>query len=117
MFSNFDASWKELAAIVFAVIGSAAAVVTGDQTFGDLSTSDWLVIAGGVLGSGALVSFVSKVQAAKAIVAGLGAVVASLTAATVDSSAISTNEWLVAAGLGLGAFLAVYNVNGESTPA
>ena len=54
--------------------------------------------------------------ALKAVIAGVGAGIASLVSATVDGSSISTNEWLVAAGAFVGTFSLVYIVPNLNKP-
>lgn len=61
-----------------------------------------------------MIAYVNSVL--KAVVAGVGAGIASLVSATVDGSGISTNEWLVAAGAFVALFSATYIVPNSASP-
>lgn len=79
---------KALAAIVVSALGAlVVALGTGATDFGDISTQQWLVAAGAVLGSGGLVWLTENGPAApaiKAVMAFLSAGVASLVLALED---------------------------------
>ena len=103
-------NWKSAVAVVAAVIGAVAGVLVGDQTLSDIDFAGGLAILAAILGSGVVVAVVSKWQAGKAIAAALGVAVTSLTAAIATDSIVTTQEWLSAVAVALGAFVAVYSV-------
>ena len=91
---------KAVVATVVAAAGAlAVALGTGNaQGIGDLSTRDWLLTLGAILGSGGIVWFTENGSAApaiKAVVAFLSAGIASLIVA-LDDNLITQAEWLVA---------------------
>lgn len=79
---------KALAAIVVSALGAlTVALGTGATDFGDISTQQWLISLGAVLGSGGLVYLTENGPAApaiKAIMGFLSAGVASLVIALED---------------------------------
>ena len=79
---------KALAAVVVSALGAlVVALGTGATDFGDISTQQWLIAAGAVLGSGGLVWLTENgpyAPAIKAIMAFLSAGVASLVLALED---------------------------------
>ncbi len=105
---------KALLAIVVATVG---ALVTGlgtspQQSFSTLSTAQWLVAIGSILGSGGVVWFVENGPAhayIKTVVAFLSAGIASLVVALGDS-VITQAEWLTAFGAAVVATGLVFQV-------
>ena len=81
---------KAFAAVVVSALGAlVVALGTGATDFDDLSTQQWLIAAGAVLGSGGLVWLSENGPAApaiKAVMAFLSAGVASLVLALEDDS-------------------------------
>lgn len=49
---------KAVAAGLAALVGSLALVISGNETFADVSTLEWLIVAGHVLGSYGFVWYV-----------------------------------------------------------
>lgn len=90
---------KAIAAIVVSALGAlVVALGTGATDFGDISTQQWLIAAGAVLGSGGLVWFTENGPAAPAIKAVMGflsAGVASLVIA-LDDDVLTRAEQLTA---------------------
>lgn len=90
---------KALAAVVVSALGAlVVALGTGATDFGDISTQQWLIAAGAVLASGGMVWFTENGPAAptiKAIMAFLGAGIASLVIALEDD-ALTRAEQLTA---------------------
>jgi hypothetical protein len=46
---NWQYYIKATAAVLIVIVGALAAVIVGDMTFGDVTTSQWLVVAGAAL--------------------------------------------------------------------
>lgn len=90
---------KALAAVVVSALGAlVVALGTGATDFGDITTQQWLIAAGAVLGSGGLVWFAENGPAApavKAVLAFLSAGVASLVVA-LDDDVLTRAEQLTA---------------------
>jgi hypothetical protein len=90
---------KALTAIVVSALGAlVVALGTGATSFGDISTQQWLIAAGTVLGSGGLVWLTENGPAApaiKAVVAFLSAGVASLVIG-LDDGMLTNAEKLTA---------------------
>ena len=90
---------KALVAVVVSALGAlVVALGTGATDFGDISTQQWLIAAGAVLGSGGLVWLTENGPYAptiKAIMAFLSAGVSSLVLA-LDDSHLSRAEQLTA---------------------
>ena len=90
-------------AVIAVVVSAVGAIVTAlgtspEQSFHTLSTVQWLVAIGSVLGSGGIVWFVENGPAhtyIKTVVAFLSAGIASLVVALGDNH-ISQAEWLTA---------------------
>ena len=112
--------WKAL----LATVGIAVAAIGGtaiNSNIGDLTTGEWLQIAATVLGSGALVAVVTNVPgvlggAVKAIVAALGATVASLIVAYTPDSIISQGELLTALAAGIAILAGTYEQRDDAPP-
>lgn len=83
-------------ALLVAILAALATPLVGDTGFGDLTTQDWLVMLGTVLGSGALVAFVDNVPGVaggiiKAVVGASGTAVVVLVTANADG-VVTTGE-------------------------
>jgi hypothetical protein len=108
---------KYAKAIIAIVVATVGALVTGlgtspEHSFSTLSTTQWLVAIGSVLGSGGVVWFVENGPAhsyIKAVVAFLSAGIASLVVALGDN-VITQAEWLTAFGAAVVAVTAVFQV-------
>ena len=98
---------KALLAIVLAATGAIVTALEGDQT---ISVLEWVQIGLFVVGSGGVTWWVTKMQAAKAIVAGLAAALTVLYTAVQDDSIVTNNEWALVALAGLAALAAVYGI-------
>ena len=109
---------KALAAVVVSAIGAlTVALGTGATDFGDISTQQWLIAAGAVLGSGGLVWLTENGPAAPAIKAVMGflsAGVASLVLA-LDDDVLTRAEQLTAVGAAIVATGFVYQLSNRST--
>lgn len=98
---------KALVAVVGVALGSVATVLVGnDWSLDGIDTAGWLYIAGAVLGSGALVAFVTNVPgvlggAVKALLASAAAFVASLTAAYQVDGSLGPQDYLAAGSVAL----------------
>lgn len=107
---------KALAAVVVAAIGAlTVALGTGATDFGDISTQQWLISAGAVLGSGGLVWLTENGPAApaiKAVMAFLSAGIASLVLALEDDL-LSRAEQLTAVGAAIVATGFVYQLTNK----
>lgn len=92
---------KAIAAVVVSALGAlVVALGTGNTDFSNIDTQTWLIAGGTVLASGGLVWFTENVPGVaggiiKAVVAGLAAAVASLTAA-LDDDVLTRAEQLTA---------------------
>lgn len=90
---------KAIAAVIVSALGAlVVALGTGATDFGDISTQQWLIAAGAVLGSGGLVWFTENGPAApyiKALMGFLSAGVASLVIA-LDDDMLTRAEQLTA---------------------
>ena len=91
---------KAIIALVVAILAALTTALTGKTDFGDIDTQTWLIALGTVLASGALTCFVSNIAGVaggimKAVVASLGAAVASLVTA-LDDNALSREEQITA---------------------
>src|SRR4249920_504414 len=90
---------KALAAVVVSALGAVVvALGTGATDFGDISTQQWLIAAGAVLGSGGLVWLTENGPYAptiKAIIAFLSAGISSLVLG-LDDSHLTRAEQLTA---------------------
>lgn len=110
---------KALAALAVAIIAAlVTALGTGNTDFGDIDTQTWLIAAGSVLASGALVWFVENVPGVaggiiKAVVGGLTPAVAALTVA-LDDHMLTRAEQLTALSAFVVGLSAVYQV--KNTP-
>ena len=112
---------KAFVNVVIAIGGAlVVALGTGNTDIGDISTQAWLVAAGSVLGSGAVVWWAENGPAApaiKAALAFLSAGVASLAIAYSDFN-ITQAEWISAFCAAVVATTAVYQVtNTRPVPA
>lgn len=112
-----DQYFKALASLAVAIIAAlVTALGTGATDFSDIDTQTWLVAAGAVLASAALVWWVENIPGAaggiiKAVVAGLGASVAALVTA-LDDDVLTRVEQLTSLSAFLVALSAVYQVSG-----
>lgn len=110
---------KALAAIVVSALGAlVVALGTGATDFGDISTQQWLIAAGAVLGSGGLVWLTENGPAApaiKAVMAFLSAGVASLVLALEDD-VLTRAEQLTAVAAAIVATGFVYQLTNRPTP-
>lgn len=110
---------KALAAIVVSAIGAlVVALGTGATDFGDISTQNWLIAAGVVLGSGGAVWLTENGPAApaiKAVMAFLSAGIGSLVIA-LDDGVISRAEQLTALGAAIVATGFVYQLQNKPRP-
>lgn len=111
---------KALAAIVVSALGAlVVALGTGQTDFGDISTQQWLIAAGSVLGSGGLVWLTENGPAApaiKAIMAFLGAGVAALVLGLEDD-VLTWAEILTAISAAIVATGFVYQLPNKPEPA
>lgn len=111
---------KAVAALAMATLGALiTAVGVGDNSLGDLDGKTWLVAAGTIIGSGALVYVVENVLGvaggvAKAMQALGTSGIASLVVA-LDDGHISQGEWLTAASIAIAASGIVYQLPGPIT--
>lgn len=107
---------KALAAVVVSAIGAlTVALGTGATDFADISTQQWLIAAGAVLGSGGLVWLTENGPAApaiKAVMAFLSAGVASLVLALEDDL-LTRAEQLTAVGAAIVATGFVYQLTNK----
>ena len=107
---------KAIAAIVVSALGAlTVALGTGVTDFGDISTQQWLIAAGAVLGSGGMVFLTENGPAApaiKAVMAFLSAGVASLVIALEDD-VLSRAEQLTALSAAIVATGFVYQLRNE----
>jgi hypothetical protein len=103
-------------AIVVTLVAAGAAVYQALQGDDTISVQDGFVIALAILGSGGIVWYVSKAQAAKAFVGGLGVALGSLSLAISGDTVVTNAEWIGAAVAGLVAFQAVYWTPNEELP-
>jgi len=112
-----DQYFKAIVALAVAIIAAlVTALGTGTTSVGDIDTQTWLIAAGTILGSTALVAIVQNIHGVaggiiKAVVAGLGAAIASLVPA-LDDRVLSQVELLTALSAFLVALAAVYQVPG-----
>jgi hypothetical protein len=113
---------KALLAIVFSTAGALVTALgtSPQQNLSHLSTTDWLLAAGTILGSGGLVWLTQNVPgvlggAIKSIVAFLSAGVASLVVALSDNI-ITQGEWITAFSAAVVATGFVYQVANKPTP-
>lgn len=108
--------FKAIAAVVVSALGAlVVALGTGATDFGDISTQQWLIAAGAVLGSGGLVWFTENGPAAPAIKAVMGflsAGVASLVIA-LDDDVLTRAEQLTALSAAIVATGFVYQLRNE----
>lgn len=108
---------KALVAMVMSTLGALiVALGPGDNSLGDLDSKTWLIAAGTILGSGALVYVVENVfgvagGVAKALQAFGTTGIASLVVA-LDDGHISQVEMLIAASAAIAATGLVYQVQG-----
>lgn len=104
---------KALAAVAVSAIGAlVVALGTGATDFGDISTQQWLIAAGAVLGSGGLVWLTENgpyAPAIKAVMGLLSAGVASLVLALEDN-VLTRAEQLTAVGAAVVATGFVYQL-------
>jgi Na+/melibiose symporter-like transporter len=105
---------KALIAVVVSAVGALVTALgtSPQQSFSTLSTTQWLVAVGSVLGSGGVVWFVENGPAhayIKTVVAFLSAGIASLVVALGDG-VISQAEWLTAFGAAVVATGLVFQV-------
>ena len=107
---------KALAAVVVSALGAlVVALGTGATDFGDISTQQWLIALGAVVGSGGMVWLTENGPAApaiKAIMAFLGAGIASLVIALEDD-VLSRAEQLTALSAAIVATGFVYQLRNE----
>lgn len=104
-------------ALLAVAVSAAGAIVTAlgtspEQSFSTLSTAQWLLAIGSVLGSGGVVWFVENGAAhqyIKTVVAFLSAGIASLVVALGDN-VVSQAEWLTAFSAAVVATGLVYQV-------
>lgn len=110
---------KALAAVVVSALGAlVVALGTGATDFGDISTQQWLIAAGAVLGSGGLVWLTENgpyAPAIKAVMAFLSAGVASLVLALEDD-VLTRAEQLTALSAAIVATGFVYQLSNGDTP-
>jgi peptidoglycan/LPS O-acetylase OafA/YrhL len=112
-----DQYFKAIVALAVAIIAAlVTALGTGATDFSDIDTQTWLITAGTILGSGALVWWVKNIPGVaggiiKGVVAGLGAAIATLVTA-LDDDVLSQVERLTALSAFLVALSAVYQVPG-----
>ena len=108
---------KALAAIVVSAVGAlVVALGTGATDFDDISTQQWLIAAGVVLGSGGMVWLTENGPAApaiKAVVAFLSAGIASLVIG-LDDDILTRAEQLTAFAAAVVATGFVYQLSGKS---
>jgi hypothetical protein len=109
-----------LASLVSFAGALTVALGTGSNTsISTLSTLQWLVIAGTVLGSGGIVAWVENIPqvapVAKAVVSFLSAGIASLVTALSNNNHISQAEFLVAFVAAVLATGLVYQAPGKPT--
>lgn len=99
-----------------ALIGTAIFAIAGAlQSDGRIDTGEWLYVAAGVLGAGALTYIATNVVgvlggAIKALTAGGGAAVASLIAGYTPDSLLSTAELLIAASAAITVLVGTYEI-------
>jgi Na+/melibiose symporter-like transporter len=110
---------KALIAVVVSAVGALVTALgtSPQQSFSTLSTTQWLVAVGSVLGSGGVVWFVENGPAhayIKTVVAFLSAGIASIVVALGDGI-ISQAEWLTAFGAAVVATGLVFQI--KNTPA
>jgi Na+/melibiose symporter-like transporter len=112
---------KALLAVVVSAVGALVTALgtSPQQSFSTLSTTQWLVAVGSVLGSGGVVWFVENGPAhayIKTVVAFLSAGIASLVVALGDG-VISQAEWLTAFGAAVVTTGFVFQIkNAPATP-
>jgi hypothetical protein len=112
-----DQYLKAIAAFVVAVIAALiTALGTGATDVGDIDTQTWLIAAGTILGSTALVALVQNVPGVaggiiKAVIAAFGAAIASLVPA-LDDKVLTQVEQLTALSAFVVALSAVYQTPG-----
>lgn len=115
---------KAIIALVVAILAALTTALTGKTDFGDIDTQTWLIALGTVLASGALTWFVSNIQGVaggimKAVIASLGAAVASLVTA-LDDNALTREEQITALSafvIGLSLVYQIPNAEPEPAPA
>lgn len=104
---------KALAAIAVSAIGAlVVALGTGTTDFGDISTQQWLIAALAIIGSGGMVFLTENGPAApaiKAVMAFLGAGIASLVIG-LDDSFLTRSEQLTALSAAIVATGIVYQL-------
>ena len=107
---------KALAAVVVSALGAlVVALGTGATDFDDISTQQWLIAAGAVLGSGGLVWLTENGPAApaiKAVMAFLSAGISSLVLALEDDQ-LSRAEQLTALAAAIVATGFVYQLTNK----
>lgn len=114
---NISSKFKAVAALGMATLGALiVAIGPGNNTLGDLSGKTWLVAAGSIVSSGALVYVVENVigvagGVAKSFQALATTGIASLVVA-LDDGIISQGEWLTAASVAIAASGIVYQIPG-----
>lgn len=111
---------KAIAAAVVAALGAlVVALGTGATDFGDISTQQWLLAGGAVLGSGGLVWLTENGPAApyiKAVMAFLSAGVGSLVIALEDD-VLTRAEQLTALSVAIVATGFVYQIKNDEPSA
>jgi peptidoglycan/LPS O-acetylase OafA/YrhL len=105
---------KALAAVVVSLLGAlVVALGTGATDFGDISTKNWLIAIGAVIGSGGMVYLTENGPAApaiKAVMAFLGGGIASLVIA-LDDDVLTRAEQLTALAAAIVATGFVYQLD------
>lgn len=110
---------KAIAAIVVSALGAlVVALGTGATDFGDISTQQWLIAAGAVLGSGGMVYLTENGPAApaiRAVMAFLSAGIASLVLGLEDD-VLTRAEQLTALAAAIVATGFVYQIDDAGGP-
>lgn len=113
---------KAIVALVGVALASFATVIAPNGGgLDDISTEGWLYIAGSVLGAGALVYLADNIPgvfggAIKALIAGGGTFVASLTAAYQADQVLSSADYLLAASAAIAVLVGTYQVDEGPPP-
>jgi hypothetical protein len=110
---------KVLAAIIVSALGAiVVALGTGASDFGDISTQNWLVAAGAVLGSGGMVWLTENGPAAPAIKAVMGFLTAGIASLVLglDDDLLTRAEQLTALTAAIIASGFVYQLDDDEEP-
>lgn len=108
---------KAVATLIVTAAVGLIALLPGNMSLADLSTDDWLVWVGAVIGSGAAVALFANIPgvyggAIKSLMAGAGAAITSLHIALADG-VVTQAEWLTAFTAFFGALGIVYQIKNK----